>query len=183
MNPPRIQVLGEFLVAMLKAQGDTLARLGEFWGETRALDLLEERDESHDSDVYSARLHAELSLAAKRALRADPATYAALQAVVMESGLSEPLAFHLWAYPAYRALMESNLPLSLPIAGPDEPDGTQPLGVHLIEETVEWAKVWLDSLRLPIAMQPQVRITFDAVWLRFRNQILRGLGRNPFQAL
>lgn len=164
--------LGHFLQELLKAQGEALTRLAAFFGEEKILELLENRDEERDREIYPGAATHEL---AGEPNPQDPSFYGALQGVVFDIKLAEPLEFHLWAYPGYRRLIEGSYPLSTPLS---------PTTVTaLADAALKYGSVWLDTLHIPPSVFPQARGGVEPVWVRFRAQMLKGAGQSPFRSV
>ncbi|HLE01393.1 MAG TPA: hypothetical protein VJB59_14110, partial [Bdellovibrionota bacterium] len=84
------------------------------------------------------------------------------------------LEFHLWAYPHYRAFVESPIDLNSRIPGP----GTDTASV-LVEEAVAQAKRCVKQLPIPPELWLQTERAAEIPWLRFRTTVLKRVGRRP----
>jgi hypothetical protein len=166
--------LGNYLEMLLKAQGESLARLAAFFGEEKLLEMLEDRDEERDGEIFSKTILNKIHKSAEHfeATAQEASLYGALQGAVSEAHLSEPLEFHLWAFAPYRRLVEGSVPLSMPIqdALPD-----------LVEESLRYSTHWLNSLAISSIVFPQAKAGFEPVWVRFRAQMLKSSGLSPFR--
>lgn len=164
----------DFLIQVLEAHADTLKRLAALLGEERLLELLENAPEESSSVAPSAVIH-ELS-AARGPQGGFPsgAAYRELEGSVHEFGLPEFLEFHLWAYPYYRAFIESAIELESRVPGPGGDAGTV-----LVEEAVASAQAWVRRLPLPPQIGLQAERAAHVPWLRFRTNVLRRIGKRP----
>ncbi|MCM2277554.1 MAG: hypothetical protein NDJ89_05710 [Oligoflexia bacterium] len=163
----------EFLCQLLEAHAETLRRLAALLGEERLLEVLEEAGEREAERPASApiELHAEKLLAPQSS---GGSAYQELEGAVREFGLPAVLEFHLWAYPHYRAFIESPIDLDSRIPGPGGDTGTV-----LVEEAVAQAAAWVRKLPLPSQLGLQAERAAHVPWLRFRTQTLRRIGRRP----
>ena len=167
--------LGFLLQELLKAQGEALVRMAAFFGEEELLELLENRDENRDRETFAKALLDELTASATsfRETAQNASFYASLQSTVSEIRLSEPLEFHLWAFPAYREIIEAGIPLALPLQRAPLQD--------LADQALKYGSIWLDTLHIPPGVFPQARAGVEPVWVRFRAQLLRSVGQLPFR--
>jgi len=104
--------------------------------------------------------------------------YAELEGVVHELGLAPMLEFHLWAYPHYRSLIESDASLHSRfkrIADKSSPSGV-PGTQALVEEAVAHAEAWLKLLPIPEEYRPRAESAAKVPWLRFRAEVLEKAG-------
>ena len=170
--------LVDFLIALLEAHAETLKRLAAFFGEERFLEILEESGEDSDDpakrpdpvithlrpqDLESGNLHVSSSSA-----------YQELEGAVHDFNLPAVLEFHLWAYPHYRAFIESPLELTSRIPGPGGDTGTA-----LVEEAVAQAQAWVRTLHIPPQIGAQAERAAHVPWLRFRTNVLKRIGKRP----
>lgn len=166
--------LVDFLVLMLEAQAETLKRLAAFFGEERLLEILEtsEGDEAplpmlDNKIIPFAPIGNRLPAGAR-------SPYVELEGSVRELQLPEFLEFHLWAYPHYRAFIESDLDL-----GSTMTEGNPDAGVALVDEAIREAKAWVHKLPIPPVVSPQAEAAAAAPWIRFRAAALKKMGRRP----
>jgi hypothetical protein len=158
--------LVDFLILLLEAQAQTLQRLAALFGEEIVLEMLENAQERPEPSPQKIQF----GWFSRSSAQAGGSPYSELEGAVRELKLSPVLQFHLWAYPVYRAFIESELELSARIENP------QPA----IDVVMDGAKVWLDTL--PIA-SPELRAhaerAAEVPWVRFRTTVLRGMGQRP----
>ncbi len=178
--------LVDLLVLLLSAQADTLKRLAAFFGEENLIHLLEDAGESFD-DRRVAGLEvpkfAKTSVASITWIdtpvpHSNANAYGELEGTVHELGLPEVLEFHLWAYPHYRAFIESSIDLNARLA----PGGGES-GTALIEEACAAADAWVRSLAIPPAVADAAYKAALVPWLRFRTEALKKMGRRPLGAV
>lgn len=178
--------LVDFLVLLLSAQAETLKRLGAFFGEENLVAMLEDAGESFD-DRRLAGLEpakfASTSVASVTWISAStPHTnanaYAELEGTVRELDLPEVLEFHLWAYPHYRAFIESAVDLDARL-----PPGGGESGTALIEEACSSAEAWVKALPIPPSVAAAAYKAAHVPWLRFRTEALKKMGRRPLGAV
>src|SRR5207237_1497991 len=116
--------------------------------------------------------------------------YEELQGAVQELGLTPELEFHLWAYPHYRAFVESSIDLGARIASQGAPGSgygrIHPMhasagsaGTVLVEEAAAQAEDWLRRLPVRPEQRQQLEALAHAPWLRFRAAVLKRIGRRP----
>lgn len=178
--------LVDFLVLMLGAQAETLKRLGAFFGEENLVDMLEDAGESYD-DRRLAGLEPNTPTAASLAPgmwtpppgpHSNANAYAELEGTVRELGLPEILEFHLWAYPHYRAFIESTIDLNARLA----PGGGE-LGTALIDEACANAEAWVKRLQIAPSVAAAAYKAAQVPWIRFRTEALKKMGRRPLGAV
>lgn len=165
--------LVEFLIFLLEAHAETLKRLCALLGEERLLELLEEAGDSSATPDPSISDNL-IRLFETSSASFGGSAYQELEGAVQEMNLPEVLQFHLWAYPHYRAFIESPLELDSRIPGP----GGE-AGVALVEEAVQQAQAWIRSLPLPPQISQQVERAAYVPWLRFRTEVLKRIGKRP----
>jgi hypothetical protein len=103
------------------------------------------------------------------------ARYQELEGAIHEFQLPAILEFHLWAYPYYRAFIESEMDLSSKLL----PSSS----AYLIEEAMTQAKEWIKKLPIPPAVSVQSEAAAGLPWIRFRTQVLKKLGIRPMGAI
>lgn len=175
-----VVTLAEFLIYLLQAHGETLKRLAALLGEDNLVSVLElagERDATRDgttgvpaSPSFNFGLFED---SAGTLPSCDPA-YRELEGAVHDLQLPAPLEFHLWAYPSYRALIESPLELTTRIPGPGGD-----AGIELVDVAIAQAQAWVEQLGLPEPFSSQARRAAHVPWLRFRTQALKRIGKRP----
>jgi hypothetical protein len=168
--------LVDFLVLLLETQAETLRRLAAFFGEEEFFEILEASgDEEEPTPSDRAGKPQILDLQLEKPLQGSSENvYQALEGAVQELNLPAILEFHLWAYPHYRAFIESPLDLNSRIPGPGGNTGTV-----LVEEAVEQAQAWIRKLHIPSHLGPQAERAAFVPWLRFRATALKRIGRRP----
>ncbi len=160
--------LVDFLILLLEAHGETLKRLAAFFGEERFFDMLENSD-AGARPVLSANT---LAFTSSGIANSSRSPYLELEGAVRESGLPEILEFHLWAYPYYRAFIESGVDLAAPLK-----DGNS--GTALIEEAVTAAKEWIRLVPIPPVLSAQAETAASVPWIRFRSSAFKKMGLRP----
>jgi hypothetical protein len=168
--------LVDFLISLLEAHAETLKRLAAFFGEERLLEMLESADDDFSQDPQSA-----LPRIAARVIKFETPSgysgspYQELEGSVREFGLPAVLEFHLWAYPYYRAFIESNVDLNSRLS--------EDSSTHLINEAMSQAKQWIKKLPIPPAVSLQSEAAAELPWVRFRTQVLKRMGKRPMGAV
>jgi len=178
--------LVDFLVLLLGAQAETLKRLAAFFGEENLVDMLEDAGESFDDRKLAGLAPAKFATTSVASVtwiaastpHTNASAYAELEGTVRELGLPEILEFHLWAYPHYRAFIESAIDLDsrLPAGGGES-------GAALIEEACAAADAWVKTLPIPPAVAAAAYKAAGVPWLRFRTEALKKMGRRPLGAV
>jgi hypothetical protein len=163
--------LVEFLIALLEAQAQTLQRLAALFGEEVLLEMLESAGDL-PPDIITLR-HDPRLFEAPRA-QASGLAYQELDGAVRDLRLPAVLEFHLWAYPHYRAFIESPLDLNSRIHGTDEN-----AWISLVEEAMVQATAWLKRLPIPPQFWIQAERAAHLPWLRFRTDVLKRIGKRP----
>ena len=172
--------LVDFLIMLLEAHAQTLQRLAALFGEEIFLHMLEESGDEEPRVGPGAK--------PKTVLHFDPnwfdgqaaassgfsSPYMELEGAVHEFSLPAMFEFHLWAYPHYRAFIESPLELNSKIQGP----GGE-AGLALVEEAVAQASAWLKHLPIAPEFVPQAESVAHVPWLRFRTAVLKKIGKRP----
>lgn len=165
--------LVEFLISLMTAHAQTLQRLAALFGEEEMLEMLETAGESEEIiETFEPKA---LSLLREAPLGTGPSSpYAELEGAIHDLGLSEVQEFHLWAYPLYRAYIESELDLNTQIKGAS-PD----CGPTMVDEAIAQAEAWVRKLPIPPSLAQQAERAAQVPWLRFRTDVLKRIGRRP----
>lgn len=168
--------LVELLIQLLEAHASTLARLAALLGERELVEALESAADETGAVGLPERLLEDRSrwLGPAPAGGSEAAAYQELEGSVRELRLPALLEFHLWAYPPYRAFIESSLDLNSRIVGP----GTD-VGTVLVDAAVEQATRWVRRLPLSPEQSRLAEHEAHAPWLRFRTTVLKRIGRRP----
>jgi hypothetical protein len=172
--------LVEFLIALLEAHGETLKRLAALFGEENLMELLEmagDEDQPRKEPVQSLpplKLVDPAFFDAPSPFSATDSTYAELEGAVRELNLPAVLEFHLWAYPHYRAFIESPIDLNSRIPGPGGD-----AGIALVDEAVAQAEAWVKSLPMSSLVRDQASRAAHVPWLKFRAHVLKRIGKRP----
>ncbi len=160
--------LVDFLKLLLEAHAETLKRLAAMVGEDNLLALLEQAGEREQP----------IELSKTRPLwieKSHPtgvsAAYAELANSVHDFKLPSQLEFHLWAYPHYRAFIESSIDLDAVVTAQGE------AGVALVDEAWEQARDWVRGLSLPAELGKRADKVAEVPWLRFRTHVLEKIGK------
>jgi hypothetical protein len=176
--------LAEFLCEVLSTHGQVLVRLAALLGEEELLELLEKAEELYPSGDENAESFSRWESWLKERLMASPgesasSAMAQIQSAVASLNLPEVLEFYVWAYPTYRAYVESSLGLSLRIPRQSPTGGVSESGVQLTEDAVSRAKQWFRRLPLPSHIGSTAERAAEIPWLRFRTEVLKRVGRRP----
>lgn len=168
--------LVEFLILLLTAHAETLRRLAALLGEERFLHILEDAGDLPSPDVETQAKPTSFDRPCPMASASS--AYQELEGAVREMHLPEPLEFHLWAYPHYRAFIESPIDLNSRIPG-----SSSDAGLALVEEAVAQAAAWVQRLPLPPQIGHQVERAAQVPWLRFRTTVLNRIGKRPMASV
>ncbi|NDD91763.1 hypothetical protein EBZ37_06735, partial [bacterium] len=103
--------LAEFLAEILQAHGQVLLRLAALLGEEELLELLEQVEEIDRSGENAWEHQTRARLVSSPGDTAQDGL-AIIQSSVLEMNLPSFLEFYVWAYPHYRAFIESGIDLS-----------------------------------------------------------------------
>lgn len=168
--------LVDFLIHLLDAHAQTLQRLAALFGEEVLLEMLETAGESPstEGEETPALPRLESPWLDPPSFDASYSPYAELEAAVHDMKLPAVFEFHLWAYPPYRAYIESPLDLNSKIRGPGGDVGTV-----LVDEAVAQAEAWIKKLPIPPEHGLQAERAAHIPWLRFRAEVLKRIGRRP----
>ena len=164
--------LVDFLIYLLEAQAQTLHRLAALFGEEMLLHMLEESGDRIAEQVAPSRFRLDWFEPPLSTGYSSP--YAELEGAVHDFKLPAVLEFHLWAYPFYRAFIESGLELDARIPGPGGD-----AGLLLVDEVVEQAEAWVKLLPIAQEFSLQAQRAAHMPWLRFRTQALKRIGKRP----
>lgn len=172
--------LADFLIALLQAHGAVLQRLAALFGEDVLVEALEQAGDSPAARALesSIEIEAEPQWLDTPGPGDSSSAYAMLEDSVHEMKLPSQLEFHVWAYPHYRAFIESALDLTSRIRGPSHHMGSE-AGTALVEEAVAQAEAWVRTLPLPPDLAKQAREVSHVPWLRFRTEMLKKIGKRP----
>lgn len=176
--------LVDFLIAILNAHAQALTRLAAFFGEETFIEMLEDSGETIDQALppskFAKNTHADGVIWLDSPNPSSNANaYRELEGAVREFGLPEVLNFHLWAYPHYRAFIESAFDLNSRI----KTDANSDSAIQLVEEAVQQAQAWVRALPIPPAAAPAAERAAQMPWIRFRTETLKYLGKRPFDAV
>ena len=163
--------LVEFLVYLLEAQGHTLQRLAAIFGEDILFEILEIAGEKQESNPLP-KISSQWFGKPREIGESHP--YGELESAVREMKLPAVLEFHLWAYPHYRAFIESAADLNAWIEGPGTDTGAQ-----MTEQAVAEAQAWVKQLPIPPEISQQTERAAQIPWIRFRTQVLKRIGKRP----
>lgn len=168
-----------FVIQILNTQGKTLQRLAAFFGEEELLQMLETAGETLNPVILPFNLGDLLdSPLDGSAASQGTNTYAQLEGAVHEMKLPAVLEFHLWAYPFYRAIIESPFDLGSPIRNFNNTGGNR-----LVIEALKQAEEWVKNLPIHPEVSAQAERAAMIPWLRFRSEILKKFGKRPFISL
>lgn len=173
--------LVDFLILLLEAHSESLKRLAALLGEDTLLELLENSENLNEGKVSdwlqnakdSGRLLPFTPIGAA-STSGSRSPYIELEGSVREFQLPAVLEFHLWAYPHYRAFIESDLDLSSLVSEP-----TNESAAVLVDEAIRQALQWIRRLSLPPALSKQAEAAASLPWIRFRTSVLRKVGLKP----
>jgi hypothetical protein len=177
--------LVEFLTYLLEAQAETLKRLAAFFGEDVFLEMLENSGDEISVPSLDRKLIPFESLP-DRPYPGSNSPYIELEGAVREFGLPSVLEFHLWAYPYYRAFIESDLDLNSTLATTHGGFGglaTVDSSTQMIDEAISQAKEWVKKLHIPPSVSVQAEAAAQLPWIRFRTQVLKRVGKRPMGAV
>ena len=159
--------LVDFLIRVLEAHAQTLQRLAALFGEEILLELLERGAEA-DEESGSERVAVSLSwFKANGSDHGSP--YAELEGAVRDFKLSPVLQFHIWAYPGYRAFIESRVELGACVVDPQS----------VVDAALASSKRFLAMLPMAQEFRNQAERAAEVPWLRFRTTVLKDLGQRP----
>lgn len=163
----------DFLIALLQTHAQTLQRLAALLGEETLLELLESMEATPEhNDKQCNKVEWIESTRSQSISGASP--YVELEHAVHELNLPAMLEFHVWAYPHYRAFIESSLDLSARIRS----QGSE-AGQALVQEAVLQAQQWVRKLPLPPSLAAQAERAAEIPWIRFRSMVLKRIGKRP----
>lgn len=172
--------LVDFLISVLEAHAETLKRLAALFGEENLIQLLELAGDEDENETRKDRIKPSSKTAdpslfeAPSPFTSSSSTYAELEGAVQEMNLPAVLQFHLWAYPHYRAFIESPIDLNSRVPGPGGHTG-----MALVDEAVAQAEVWVKNLPMSDFIRDQASRAAHVPWLRFRTQVLKRIGKRP----
>ena len=169
----------DFLVLLLEAHADTLKRLAAFFGEEELLEMLESSESPESGDEPGPELdlgQIPFETTGSRLPTGARSPYAELGGAVRELGLPATLEFHLWAYPYYRAFIESDLDLGSTCEGSEALAG-------LIEQSITEAQKWVRKLPIPPSVAIAAETAAQLPWIRFRTSALKKLGLRPMESI
>ncbi len=182
--------LCEFLAELLQAHGQVLLRLAALLGEEELLELVEQAEELHSDrptgDLATAvrESEAQWERQTRARLVSSPGDTASdgmflIQSAVHEMNLPSVLEFYVWAYPHYRAFIESGIDLSYRIPRITATGAPSESGVTLVEEAVAQAKDWFRRLPIHPSQAAAADRAAEIPWLRFRAEVLKRVGKRP----
>ena len=162
----------DFLILILDAHAQSLKRLAALFGEALLIEILENSDETGNENSPLMLLdptwfdeNAALGMA----------SYAQLEGAVREFDIPETLEFYLWAYPMYRAFIESPLELGTRLSNRTV--------LSLADRAVSEADLWMKNLRIAPEFRKQAESAAQVPWIRFRTDFLKRSGLRPIGAI
>ncbi|MGK5087542.1 hypothetical protein WDW86_08285 [Bdellovibrionota bacterium FG-2] len=170
----------DFLSFILRSHGQILLELAAFLQEDVLFEVLEQAGEL-DRPPTAAEVSQYLSLQSlhHEVSPSYESPFVLLEQTVRELHLSPVLEFHLWAYPHYRAFVESSVDLGTHLIA----DAKNPaLVTTLVHETLEHAQEWVKTLPLPPESGRLAEAISRKIWLRFRTEVLKKVGLRPIAA-
>ncbi len=173
--------LVDFLIALLEAHGQTLMRLAAFFGEEKIIEMIEEVGDSPSSPESAPLLSIQQDWQAPDRVTASGSAYAELENAVHELKLPAMLEFYVWAYPHYRAFIESPLELTSKIQTRPHGPGSSgnDAGTILVEEALAQAQGWIRRLPISPSIAVQAERAAQVPWIRFRAEVLKRIGKRP----
>lgn len=173
--------LVDFLIALLQTHAHALQRLAALFGEDVLIEILENQPEPPEfpDPRKSARPSYSMSDFKNPPLRGVGGfggSYSELETTVQNLRLPTMLEFHLWAYPPYRAFIESGLSLDATVAKTETTE-------NLVKEVIEQATQWVRQLPLPPEFSLQAERATEVAWIRFRTEMLQGIGKRPLGSI
>lgn len=164
-------IYADFLGEFLSAHADALGRLAEFMSEDILVELLED-ERPHTPNPALKKIIDQIW---------DPTVigefgnspYQKLELWVKAHKLPSMLEFHVWAYPAYRMLIEASL---TPESG-TKIDMNSKLFDELIAQCRSEGIAWITSQKLEGTLKTEAEKCVDQAWIKFRAQFLKRLGR------
>jgi hypothetical protein len=171
--------LVDFLILLLETHAESLKRLAALFGEEGFFEILENSDPQVKTPMDATRLHEKVLPFAP--LGSSPVSgthspYLELEGAVQELHLPEFLEFHLWAYPHYRAFIETTLDISAPL------NRYFPNAINaVVDESVKQAQHWVQSLNIPPELSKQAEAAAGVPWIRFRAAVLKEMGIRPIE--
>jgi hypothetical protein len=173
--------LVDFLVLLLEAHAETLKRLAALFGEDRFLEMLENTGADLDDEPAIPEIDSKdipFSPTGSSGSSNMRSPYVALEGAVRDFDLPAVLEFHLWAYPFYRSIIESDLDLSSALT----PDSVKN-ATSLVDRAIQEAKTWVHKLPIPPVMSAQAEAAAQVPWIRFRTTAFRKMGLRPMGAV
>ncbi len=174
--------LVDFLILILQTHAQVLSDLSEVFGEDILMEMLEDTGEKFDEVLtpsrFAQKTHADSVIwldSPHPHSNAD--AYGELEDAVQDLKMPKVLEFYLWAYPHYRAFIESALDLNSRVKSV----GDGPTAEALIDEAVQNGHDWIRTfdIKTPHIRELAYKIS-AAPWLKFRAEALKKLGKKPF---
>jgi hypothetical protein len=160
--------LVDFLIRLLEAQAQTLQRLAALFGEDILLEMLE-RGAELDEEQGTSPIEIKPAWFQAAGAAKSSAPYAELEGAVRDFKLSPVLQFHVWAYPAYRCFIESDVELGARVTNPQA----------IVDAALGGQKHWLAMLPIATEFRAQAERAAEVPWIRFRTHVLKDLGQRP----
>ncbi|OFZ21957.1 MAG: hypothetical protein A2X94_15995 [Bdellovibrionales bacterium GWB1_55_8] len=169
--------LVDFLILLLETHAQALQRLAALFGEDILIEMIE-RSEEDESQPKPVPPPAGSFVRPKvRGIHTASSAYSELESAVRDMKLPSVLEFYLWAYPHYRAFIESPLDLNSRIQSVpgSEPDAS----TALVDEAIAQAQAWVRKLPITPEFSVQAERAVHAPWVRFRTTVLTRIGKRP----
>ncbi len=170
----------DFLIYLLQAHAQTLSRLAAFFGEEKFIEILEDAGEKNSNQLppsqFADQQGAQILWLDSPQPGSNSNAYAELEGAVRDMGLPALLEFHLWAYPHYRAFIESPHDLNSRIKTAPHGDRGD-AGALLVDEACQHAQAWVQTLGIPPAVAPAAERAAQIPWIRFSTEFLKRIGK------
>lgn len=158
----------DLLIEILRAQAKTLELLRAALGQEELLHVLEEK-EPPASLFESVEPWASGEMSPRAGI-SQP--YKEIEGAVREMDLSAMLEFYLWAYPTYRAWVESPVLLDSCVR-----TDSAPHFARLADLVIQDARNYVRNLTLPPKLSTQIEKLVEPVWIQFRTRLLSHTGK------
>ncbi|MCM0606614.1 MAG: hypothetical protein KA715_11035 [Xanthomonadaceae bacterium] len=164
-------LLADFLGEFLGAHAEALGRLSSLMSDDIVVQLMED-ERTHTPSTELKQLVDQV-WNPKNTILVSESPYMTIEQWVRQHRIGKQLEFYVWAYPAYRMIIESALtPESNSLLKHDDKKWDE-LFAACRNEGIEWIK----SQKLDEPLHTASLKSVDLSWVKFRANMLKRLGR------
>lgn len=170
-------LLADFLGEFLGAHAEALGRLADLMSEDIVIQLME--DERPHTPSPELKQIVDQIWDPKNTIQVTESPYMTIEQWVRQHRIPKQVEFYVWAYPAYRMIIESSLtPESNSVLKPDDKRYDA-----LFAACRNEGLAWIRSQKLDEPLHTAAEKSVDLAWVKFRANMLKRLGRKTLSVV